>query len=149
MDAKLILNTSGKFTIGVTNGDLTPEDGFDTAINLSLFQDRRASEDQISEEKNRRGSLRDLVSTVPDRKHGSYLWLLDQSKLTPENQNRIADFSQQALNWFVEDGLAKSVIVVATIVPRYGFQLGIVITTNTGEVENHYRNLWELTGDAS
>ena len=149
MDAKLITNDDGSFTIGITNGDLTAEEGFDTAINLSLFTDKRAPEGRISEEKNSRGSLRDIVSVVPNRKHGSLLWLVEQSRLTAENRNLITSYSQDALNWFVEDKLAKSVVVITEIIPRLGFKINIVITYNNDEVANHYRNLWELTGNGS
>jgi len=149
MDARLITNNDGSFTIGVTNGDLTVDNGFDTAINLSLFTDKRAPDDRIINEKDRRGTLRDLVSTVEDRKHGSWLWLLEQSKLTPENRNLAIVYCQDALNWFVEDGIATSVEIDAVIVPRQGFQILISIRNKLGEVTNHYRNLWEFTGNAT
>jgi len=148
MDAKLI-TVNGKFTIGITGSDLTQDDGFDTAINLSLFTDKRASDDRIQEEVNNKGSLHDLVSKVQGRKHGSLLWLLDMARLTPATRNDAATYAQQALNWFVEDGLAKSVIAIAEIVPRSGIRLQIVITYNNGQVSTRYRNLWELTGNAA
>ncbi len=149
MDAKLIKNEDDSFTIGITAGDLTNEDGFDTAINLSLFTNKRAPDGKINEEKNNHGSLRDTVSPVLNRKHGSLLWLLEQSRLTPTNRNLATEYSQDALNWFVEDGLAKKVNVKTEIIPRLGFEILIIITHNNDEVTNHYRKLWELTGDAT
>ncbi len=149
MDAKLIVNENGEFTIGITDGDLTPEDGFDTAINISLFTDQRAPADRINQTELRRGWLGDTVSLIEGRQIGSLLWLLDQSRLTPDTRNDAISFSQKSLNWLVEDGLATLVEVTGVIVPRLGIELTIVITNTDGVVTTHYRKLWELTGNGN
>ncbi len=146
MDAKLITNDSGSFTIGITNGDLTPEDGFDTAINLSLFSDARANEDQVTVPENRRGWMADLVSPVTDRLFGSLLWLLNQRRNNQDTLNQSINSAQLALNWFVDDGLAIQIEVSGEIIPRSGIRLTIIITSVSGNVSTHYVNLWENTG---
>ena len=97
----------------------------------------------------RRGWLGDTVSTVPGRIIGSWLWLIDQRRLIPETLNLSINYAQLALNWFIEDELADAVIVSGIIVPRSGIQLLIIITAKSGQTSNHYRNLWEFTGNAS
>ena len=149
IDIKATLDSTGSFSISFAGGDFTKEDGFDTAINMSLFTDKRASEDRISDPGERRGWLGNTVSPVEDRQLGSYLWLLDQRKLTPDTRNDAISYSIDALNWLVEDGFAKSVIATAEIIPRLGIELKITITPNTGDELVYYRRLWELTGNAS
>ena len=53
---------------------------------------------------------------------------------------------KNVLNWFVEDGIANSVVVSGEIVPRSGIRLTVVFTAQSGKVSNHYFNLWENTG---
>ena len=149
MDSKFLKKTDGSYTISITNGDLTEEDGFDTAINISLLTDARATEEQVNQPEFRRGWLPDIVSPVEGRKLGSWLWTVDQSKLIPDTLNKDINFSQLALNWFVEDNIAKSIIVTGEIIPRTGIQITIVIVALDGTTTTHYRNLWEMTGNAA
>lgn len=149
MDVKIIKDENDKFTIGITNGDLTPENAFDTPINMSLFIDARAPADLVVSPEKRRGWLGNTVSLVEGRQLGSLLWLVDQSRLIPDTLNKNINFAQLSLNWFVEDGIAKSVKVGGTIIPRKGVQLDIEITSLSGVTTNHYVNLWELTGNVT
>ena len=145
-EIKLIKNSVGEFTIGIENGDLINDDGFDTAINVSLFSDARAPADKVLAPENRRGWIGDLVSPVANRLWGSWLWLVNQRRLTPDTLNENINFAQLALDWFVIDGIAKSVVVSGEIVPRLGNRLLIVMTSLSGEVSNHYVDLWKKTG---
>jgi len=149
IDIKASLTEDGSFTIGFTDGDLAKEDGFDTAINLSLFTDKRASEDRISDPSKRRGWLGNVASPVEGRQLGSLLWLINQRKLIPETRNDAISYCTDALNWIVEDGFAKSVTTTGEIIPRLGIELKITIVPNTGDELVYYRRLWELTGNAS
>ena len=79
-DIVLILE-NGSFDLVIENGDFKNEEGFDTAIWVSLFTDARASESQVLIPENRRGWLGNLVSDVEERQLGSFLWLVEQRKL--------------------------------------------------------------------
>jgi len=149
MDIKLIKNNAGEFTIGLSNGDLIKDPGFDTAINISLFTNARAPDDKVLKPEDRRGWPGDLVSPVQDRIFGSWLWLVNQKRLIPENLNQSINFAQMSLNWLVIDGVAKSVIVSGEIIPRLGNKLTIIITSLSGETNTHYVELWENTGNVS
>jgi phage gp46-like protein len=146
MDAALIKNSDGDFTIGIENGDLKIENDFDTMINLYLFSDMRAPSDLISVPENRRGWPGDLVSPVNGRKFGSLLWLVEQKKLTPNTLNATVNYAQLALRPIVSDNQAKNIKVLGIIVPRFGIQLEIIITATNGEITTHYIKLWEQTG---
>lgn len=105
---------------------LQQDEGMDTAVILSLFTDRRAEADDIipggSDDK--RGAWIDSFATVEGDKFGSRLWLLDSAKLLPETVNRVREYCAEALNWMVQDGVAKAVNVTAQIVRNY--PLGII-----------------------
>ena len=146
IDVKLIEDGSGLYDLSLDGGDFAGVEGFDTAIQVSLFSDARAPDDKVSKPENRRGWMLDLESPVVDRKVGSLLWLVSQSRLTQSTLNSAVTYARDALNWFVIDGIAKDVAVSGVIVPRTGIALDIIITTLDGRTEVHYVPLWEVTG---
>lgn len=105
---------------------LQQDDGMDTAIILSLLTDRRAEADDIipggSDDK--RGAWVDSFAEVEGDKFGSRLWLLESAKLLPETVNRVREYCKEALQWLVQDGVAKAVNVSAQIIRNY--PLGII-----------------------
>lgn len=145
-DIKAIQTEDGGWTLGITGSDLTPEDGFDTAIAMSLFTDARAPDNSVAIPEKRRGWMANLESPVEGRQIGSLLYLVDQSRLTQDTLNESVNYAQLALNWFVEDFIANLVVVSGEIVPRSGIRLKVVFTAKSGSVSTHYFNLWENTG---
>jgi phage gp46-like protein len=148
IDIKLT-QTDGDFDLTITDGDFTGVDGFDTAIDVSLFTDARAPEDRVTKPENRRGYLGDTESPVEGRSLGGLLWLVEQRRLTQETLNEVVSFANQALAWFVEDGIAKNVDVTGAIEAPHGMSLTIIITTLDGRTDTHYVPLWEVTGNAA
>lgn len=148
MDIKAVLNSENDYSLGIESGDFVPEDGFDTAIAMLLLTDARAEPSQVAVPERRRGWPGDLASPVANRTLGSWLWLVDQARLTADTLNRSINYAQLALNPLIEDNHAKSVVVTGEIVPRSGIALTIIITSVSGTTSTHYVKLWELTGDA-
>ena len=149
MDIAFTQKADGTYTVSITDGDLTQVEGFDTAINILLLSDARATSDRVLQPESRKGWLGDLVSPISNRIFGSWIWLVNQRRLTPDTLNASVNFAQIAVNTLVTDGLAKSVSVTGEIIPRVGIQLTIVIIAPSGITTTHYVNLWELTGNAS
>lgn len=147
-DIRLLQGTDGRFDIVIENGDIANEDGFETAIYVSLFTDARAPESKVIRPENRRGWLGNIASPVEGRELGSLLWLAEQRRLNQGTLNEIIDYARQALAWFVEDEIAKSIEVSGEIVPRSGIALTINITATDGKTETYYVPLWEATGSA-
>jgi len=100
---------------------LVEDDGLDSAVIISLFTDRRALDDDVIPDgtTERRGWWGDQYSDVESDRIGSRLWLLDRSKQLPEVMAQAKSYCQEALQWLVEDGAAKSVNVTVTN-PRDG-----------------------------
>lgn len=148
IDIKMTIDEHGAFDLTIADGDFEGVEGFDTAIQWSLYSDRRAPEDKVSRAEARRGWLGDLTSPVVGREIGSWLWLLNQRRLDQDTLNDAVSYARDAMAWFVEDGLAKDIAVSGVIIPRQGIQLTIVITTLDGRTDTHYVPLWEVTGNA-
>lgn len=146
-DIRLLQDANGRFDIVLENGDLADEDGFDTAIYISLFTDALAPAAIVLKPENRRGWIGNVVSPVIDRDLGGLLWLTEQSRLNQNTLNEAVSHARQALNWFVEDELAEKIEVSGEIVPISGIRLTIIITVLHGETETHYVSLWEVTGN--
>ncbi len=96
---------------------LAQDDGLSTALMLSLFTDRRAGNDDVlpAGADDRRGVWMDGYVEVPGDLMGSRLWLLQRAKLLPETVIRVREYCEEALDWMVRDGVAKSVLVTAWI----------------------------------
>jgi phage gp46-like protein len=93
--------------------DLMLDDGLNTAILISLFSDRRAElTDELPDPNGgRRGWWGDALGDGD--KLGSRLWLLTRRKQTPETRQLFLDFTKEALEWLVTDGVAINVEVEA------------------------------------
>jgi len=100
---------------------LAEDDGLETAVIISLFTDRRAEDDDAIPDgtQERRGWWGDDFNEDAADRIGSRLWLLSREKQLAEVLNRARQYAEQALRWLIDDGVAESVDVVASI-PRAG-----------------------------
>jgi len=140
---KLIYNnTSGEFDIDIVNGDLVIDESLETAIIISLFSDRYATnkEELPKGEKDLHGWWGD--STLPDGdKIGSLLWTIRRNGITPDNIIKAKEYAIDALKWMITDGVAKSVdvSVARTSLNQLAFNITISKPDNT---LNKYEYLW-------
>ncbi|SIT43657.1 Mu-like prophage FluMu protein gp46 [Paraburkholderia piptadeniae] len=97
----------------------------DNGILISLFTDRTANtDDAIPDGTNDpRGWWGDIGEDVPI---GSRLWLLSRAKQTQETLNNAVDYTREALEWMIDDGVAARIDVLAQWV-RSSF-LGLQVT---------------------
>ena len=132
------------FDITFTDGDITADEGFETAIMASLFTDARASESQVGSPEQRRGWLGNTLSTVPGREVGGLMYLAEQRRLTQDTVNENVDFAQKSLAWMTEDRLAQRIDVSGELIPKKGVRLTIAITTPNDKLFFSV-DLWENT----
>ncbi len=99
------------------NNDLVSDDGLRTAVLVSLFTDRRARDDDELPDTNlndRRGWWGDKASSVDEEDEiGSRLWLLEREKTETEVVVRARQYTEEALQWMIDDGVAATVTVTA------------------------------------
>lgn len=99
--------------------DLVVDETFDTAVYLSLFTDRYVEPGQPLPDgsPNRRGWWGDAFALFAGDKFGSRLWTLARAT-AKEALLQTPDICKEALQWFVDDGVAARVDVESGIVPN-------------------------------
>ena len=83
--------------------------GLETAILISEFSDARADESEVGDPRQRRGWIGDLVSGLPQDRHGSKIWLYEQRRLTDVIATAVRVEAEAALDWLAEENLVTHV----------------------------------------
>lgn len=134
LDIKFVKTGSQSVDFLLEGGDFIADDGLENAVLISLFSDRFVSfEDLPVEETDPRGWWGDAISDTEGDQIGSRLWLVDRSKITIENANRLRDFAKESLQWLIDDGVAASVFVETEVVPKEQIDLRVIIVKPEGE----------------
>jgi phage gp46-like protein len=131
--------------IRVVSGDLESEPTLRSAVLLSLFLDRRVTDEELAEfgleGDDPRGWWGDAFPTVEGDVYGSKLWLLRRGKQTEQTRARAEAYAREALGWLLEDEIALSVDVAASY-PRMGL-LGLeVAITKPANPAERYGFVW-------
>lgn len=114
-DIDFFKQDNGLFDIEIdTDGDLKGSNSTNTAVDMSLGTDKRASPSEIKEASLRRGWVGDIFNSVANYEIGSKWWLRDQGRLTNESINFIVGDTKKALNWMLEDNLISNLEVTGT-----------------------------------
>lgn len=146
LPAKLRLDTTTWLGDLVRDGgQFEVDDGLETAVLISLFTDRRAEADDTLPDggSDRGGWWGDDYADVAGSRIGSRLWLLRRSKATQSVVQAAKRYAEEALAWMVEDGVAKSVTVIAERVQSAVLGIQVQIT-RTGDRAAKYNRLWEV-----
>lgn len=127
--------------------DLSTDAGLKTAIELSLFTDRRAEDGDVLPvgETDRRGWCLD----DPTDKIGSRLWLLARSKQSQEILVRAPEYVKEALQWLIDDKVSDR-IEVDVLFPRRGMYALVVGVYRPGRdvIRFRYNRTWDAQGAA-
>lgn len=108
VDLAVAQDDEGIFDLLIDGTDLETTDGLESAIIVSEFSDRRAYAEEVPDPMKRRGWIGDTVSDVPGDRHGSGLWLYEQSRGTRETVVSVRTEAQRALDWMIEERLIVS-----------------------------------------
>lgn len=135
-DAKYIFDSkTGKTDVQIAdNRDLVQDQGFETAILVSIGTDRRALDEDVIPDgtENKRGWWGDVLNSDGD-KIGSRRWLLYRSKLTDDTMNSLEEYDLEALQWMIDDGVASSIVITVTKVSLNKIQEVIQIFKPEGD----------------
>lgn len=143
-DAVLNRNFENIYDFSIAaNGDIETDDFFDTSILVALFTDKRATAEEMPVSQLRRGWIGD-ESNADGFEGGSKIWLYEQAKLTRDTLNGLASESDSALNYFVEDNIALSVLSSADLINSVA-GLTIIITRPNSRVDRRFFELWNNT----
>lgn len=122
---------------------LATDDGLQTAVVISLFTDRRADAADLpsgSSGADQRGWWGDSFAEVEGDRIGSRLWLLAREKQTPATLLKARDYAKEALQWLIDDGIAREVLVQAEwVAGRNGVLALTVQIARAGQPVNKYQ----------
>lgn len=118
----------------IENGQLKFETGFDTAVYISAFSDRRVDLSQLPiGATDQRGWWGDLISEVVNDRIGSELWRLEKSKVFETTAGFFEDVVRAMLQWMIDDGVAQSVTADAIVVNNETIEVKATITKPDGD----------------
>ena len=122
-------------------GVLADDQDLGTAVMLSLFSDRTAlADDEIPDGGPIRGWWADTFRQYP---LGSRLWLLHREKKTERTRRRAEEYAREAMQWFLDAGVASRVDVSAIWVP-YPDATGFLELTITVYPPRSARQTWRF-----
>ena len=127
------------FDVLLKDGDLVTDEGLESAIVLSLFIDRKAEADDVTDDDDKRGWWADGIDGDDDL-IGSRLWLLERSKTESSIPSSAELYAEEALEWMLEDGVAKSVTASARRIDKM-LALEIHVRRPDGR---EWNNVWEV-----
>jgi phage gp46-like protein len=142
--SKDIKLTDGDWEIDPETGDFMLDEGFETSILLALGCDARADSSEVLASENRRGWPGDLYIDINDL-FGSKLWLYSQSKLTNNTINGVTNDTNLALNFLLEDNLAKDVTTDTKVNGLTSMESNITISRFNSSAESLRYPTWEKT----
>ena len=121
----------------LAGGLLATDSSLYTAVLHSLFSDARAlADDPIEAGESRRGWWGDLAAQTDGDAYGSRLWELRREKQTAEVLLRAKEYTEEALAWLIDDGVASAIAVDARYPARGTLALFVTITLDSGALES-------------
>jgi len=143
-DLKLSKSSGGYLDWSVVDRKLVMVDGYETAIDVSILTNQRASDTQVSDPLKARGFIGDVVRGFLI---GSLMWLLEQSRANSITASAGEDHLRNALFWMIETGLATTIDVSSVIISE-GIQWFIIISVPGGTIKRTV-TLWRNTIELS
>jgi phage gp46-like protein len=115
-----------------------------TAVFMSLFTRRRAEDDDVLPEPlaHREGWWGSAYEKESGHQIGSRLWLLRRAAPTQSTLNYVKTYSYEALQWMLDDGIAKSIDVEVEWQEgrRLAFKVEI---TKPDKVASRWTGVWD------
>lgn len=100
------------FDLKTASQDLVTDDGLRTATIISLFSDQRVDPDSLPPgEIDQKGWWGDEFLENSQDQIGSKIWTLSREKRTKSVQSRAEQYAKDALQWMIDDGVARSIEV--------------------------------------
>ena len=145
MTTDVILNNSkGYYDFDWTaSGDISTAETLDTAIQMSIFNEVRASAAEVPESNKRRGWIGNL--STPGFEQGSKQWEFEQERLTGSVLAELSVVIRNGLEWMIEDGISISVQVGNARIVNGAATIEVIHGRTASEVEKKVFQLWENT----
>ena len=144
-DIKLARDSNGSYDLAIADdGDIAWVEGYETAIQMSVLCERRASADVVSLPSMRRGWLGNEDGEIAGFEIGSLIWLYYQQRLTSNTRNGIEVAATDALRWFLDENLVEN-ITARTVITKDKISLDVDFSVTNAPVETSNFVLWQRT----
>ncbi len=145
MTTDVILNDSkGYYDFEWTEtGDISTAKTLDTAIQMSIFNEVRASSAEVPESNKRRGWIGNL--STPGFEQGSKQWEFEQERLTGSVLAELSVVIKNGLQWLIDEGIAVSIQVGNARIINGAATIEITLGRTASDVEKKVFELWENT----
>jgi phage gp46-like protein len=133
------------YDLELQNGDLALVNNFNTALQMVIYCERRADPSEVRPPQLRRGWWGNELSLVAGFEIGSKLWLLKQARRTQDTLNKAITYTQEGLQWLVDDGYLDKVEVEGFFSGDSGIRLEIRLLRPDNITETRFFDLWQNT----
>ena len=130
----------GSIDLCLFGGDLMFDDSIRSAVMVSLLSDREWPD---AVDGDRRGWWGDVLLDDPGDRIGSWLWRLNRRKAEPSALVDAKQYAEQCLKWLTDDGIARSVTVIATWDAMHRLQLDIDVAQPGGVLKFRLAEMWQ------
>lgn len=144
-DIRLVRTSNQDFDLDIEGGDLVLSDSLQNAVLLSLAIWNRSEIDSgvAATENVQGGWWADALNELP---LGSKLYTIFRDRLDESSLEKAKGLVKDALKWLLDDGVAKSVDVSATIAGKTSAEFVIVIKKPDGNDEEFkWKTNWEAS----
>ncbi len=126
------------------NGDLVTTQGFDTRIQMSILEEKRADAEEVPVPEYRRGWIGNLDQ---EGENGSKVWLTDQTRRVQSTLNNLQEAGEDGLQSILDEKLADAVRVETSFTID-GVLMDVVLIVENRPTETARFELWKFTGVA-
>lgn len=144
LDVLIRANEYGLYDLVINGSDFDSAYGFETSIPVSFFSDARAPSNLVQEASRRRGWIGNILYIDDGRELGSLLWILDQARITEDTLNLGRSFTQESLQWMIDDNIARSITVTVERTSARGIEIYTDIIAIDNSVQR-FLTLWRKT----
>ena len=127
------------------SGDISTDQMLDTAIKMSIFEEVRATAQEIPVSNKRRGWIGN--ETTPDFEQGSKSWLFEQERITGSVLAELGVVVRNGLQWLIDDDIAVSVVVEQPFLSQGKICVYINLGRDGSPVDRKLYEVWDNTGN--
>jgi phage gp46-like protein len=142
-DFKLVETPNKYYDLQINNGQVSQVETLETAILMSIFMEKRASETQVPIPEYRSGWWGNTLNS-DNYEIGSLFWLSKQRRLTNVTSEFIRDTLKKSLQWLIDDKFVSTLVVrVRELNPEKSTLTVEIIYSIGGRVDSIVIDAWK------
>jgi phage gp46-like protein len=139
-------NSRGYYSFEWTEtGDISTDQTLDTFILMCIFEEVRATPEEIPSANKRRGWIGN--ESTPGFEQGSKAWQYEQERVTGSTLAELGVTIRNSLQVMIDDGIAENVTVEQPLLKSGKVCVFINLFRDGSPVDRRFFELWENTGN--